>query len=269
MAENIITYKVVGESGASNSNAIGQTPTAQSKVKKERKKRSRAWDHFTSKTNSDENDRGVCNSKQEYFVDTKEHGTTTMIGRIPKCKKMSYNIDIKQSKLAFQPVIWGNKGDVAVVPWKFEQEECRKALCRMVILDELPFRFVEKDGFKQFMEVAQPCFRIPSCTTVTRDCFDLFDEEKHKMMVALRKHNKGCLQPLILELPFKESIIWSLLFIGLIKNGLCIKDLSTFFQSLVIEVKILQSLLVSVYMSGDCIGFSLLQLIMLVQIVWR
>lgn len=182
MAENIID-KVVGESGASNSNVIAQSQTVESKIKKERKKRSRAWDHFTPKTDSDGNAKGVCNyCKAEYFADTKEHGTTSMLGHISRCKKMPYNIDTKQAKLAFQPVIGGNKGDVAIVPWKFDQEECRKALCRMIIIDELPFRFVEKEGFKQFMKVAQPCFRIPSRTTVTRDCFDLFDEEKHKLM---------------------------------------------------------------------------------------
>ena len=48
----------------------------------------------------------------------------------------------------------------------------------MVILDEVPPRFVEKEGFKQFMKVAQPCFRIPSRTTVNRDCFDIFYEGK-------------------------------------------------------------------------------------------
>uniref|UniRef100_A0A3Q7J6F8 BED-type domain-containing protein n=1 Tax=Solanum lycopersicum TaxID=4081 RepID=A0A3Q7J6F8_SOLLC len=159
MAENVITDKVVG---------------------KRRKKRSRAWDHFSRKTDSDGNEKVVCNyCKKEYFADTKEHGTTSMLTHISKCPKMPYNIDIRQSRLAFQPMIGGNKGDVVVVPWKFDQEECRKALCRMVIIDELPFRFVEKEGFKQFMKVAQPCFHIPSRTTVTRDCFNLFDEEKH------------------------------------------------------------------------------------------
>ena len=111
---------------------------------------------------------------------------TSMLTHISKCPKMPYNIDIRQSRLAFQPMIGGNKGDVVVVPWKFDQEECRKALCRMVIIDELPFRFVEKEGFKQFMKVAQPCFHIPSHTTVTRDCFNLFDKEKHKLMAFFK-----------------------------------------------------------------------------------
>ena len=115
-----------------------------------------------------------------------------MLTHINKCTKMPYNIDIKQSRLTFQPMIGGNNGVVVVVPWKFDQEECRKALCRMVIIDELPFRFVEKEGLKQFMKLAQPCFHIPSRTTMTCDCFDLFDDEKRKLM-AVFKHNKGCL----------------------------------------------------------------------------
>ncbi|KAH0724986.1 hypothetical protein KY284_000851 [Solanum tuberosum] len=74
MAENIIIDKVIGESGASNSNAIGQSEIVESKVKKGRKKRSRAWDHFSRKTDSDGSEKGVCNyCKKEYFVDTKEH----------------------------------------------------------------------------------------------------------------------------------------------------------------------------------------------------
>lgn len=100
---------------------------------------------------------------------------------------MPYNIDIKQLRLAFQPMIWGNNGDVVVVPWKFDQEECRKALCCMVIIDVLHFRFVEKEDFKQFMKVAQPCFHIPSRNIVTHDCFDLFDEEKSKLMVVFKE----------------------------------------------------------------------------------
>ena len=38
MAKNIIIDKVIGESGASNSNAIDQSQTIESKVKKGRKK---------------------------------------------------------------------------------------------------------------------------------------------------------------------------------------------------------------------------------------
>ena len=108
MAENIIIYKVIGESGASNSNATYQSQTVESKLKKERKKRTHMWDHFTYKTDSDGSEKVVCNyCKKEYFADTKEHGTTSMLTHKNKCTNMPYNIDINQSKLAFQPIIGG------------------------------------------------------------------------------------------------------------------------------------------------------------------
>ena len=271
MAENVITEKVVGESGASNSNAIDQSQIFESQVKKGRKKRSRAWNHFSLRTDSDGNEKGVCNyCKKEYFADTKEHGTTSMLTHISKCPKMPYNIDITQSRLSFQPMIGGNKGDVVVVPWKFDQEDCRKSLCRLVIIDELPFRFVEKEGFKQFMKVAQPCFHIPSRTTVTRDCFNLFDEEKHKLM-AVFKETKQRVSLTTDTWTSIQRINYMVITAHWIDKNWTLhkRILSIFVQSLVIEVKILESLLVSAYMNGDCITFSLLQLIMLVLIVWE
>uniref|UniRef100_A0A3Q7GWL2 Uncharacterized protein n=1 Tax=Solanum lycopersicum TaxID=4081 RepID=A0A3Q7GWL2_SOLLC len=208
MTENIIVDKVIGESGATNSNEIEQSQTIESKVKKGRKKRSRAWDHFTRKTDSDGSEKAIFNyCKKEYFADTKDHG--------------------------------GNNGDVVVVPWKVDQEECRKALCRMVIIDELPFKFVEKEGFKQFMKVAQPCFHIPSRTTLTRDCFDLFDEEKRKLMAVFKETQQRVFCPITshrgedLEKPISKCLHeWGLHRIFTVtidnsgSNGVAITELS-------------------------------------------
>ncbi|KAM3395355.1 hypothetical protein P3S68_004360 [Capsicum galapagoense] len=60
--------------------------------------------------------------------------------------------------------------------WKFEQEVVRRALVEMIIVDELPFSFVENESFKKFMSKAQPLFRIPSRRTITRDCYDVYGE---------------------------------------------------------------------------------------------
>ena len=46
----------------------------------------------------------------------------------------------------------------------------------MIILDELPFSFVEKEGFKKFMRKVQPLFHIPSRRTITRDCYEVYGE---------------------------------------------------------------------------------------------
>lgn len=51
----------------------------------------------------------------------------------------------------------------------------------MIIVDELPFSHVEKEGFRGFCYELQPNFDIPSRATVTRDCYSLFLEERKKL----------------------------------------------------------------------------------------
>ena len=48
----------------------------------------------------------------------------------------------------------------------------------MIIVDKLPFSFVEKEGFKNVMRVTMPQFHISSRKTVTRDRYELYLEEK-------------------------------------------------------------------------------------------
>jgi len=51
----------------------------------------------------------------------------------------------------------------------------------MIIVDELPFRFVEGEGFQDFMKTVKPRFSIPYCYTVMRDSVRLFMSEKEKL----------------------------------------------------------------------------------------
>ena len=53
--------------------------------------------------------------------------------------------------------------------WKFDQDLIRKKLSEMVVIDELPFKFVEGEGFKSFMSACCPRFKMPSRWTVNRD----------------------------------------------------------------------------------------------------
>uniref|UniRef100_A0A3Q7GHJ3 HAT C-terminal dimerisation domain-containing protein n=1 Tax=Solanum lycopersicum TaxID=4081 RepID=A0A3Q7GHJ3_SOLLC len=57
----------------------------------------------------------------------------------------------------------------------------------MVILDELPFSFVEKEGFKKFMSKVQSLFHIPSRRTITRNCYEVYGELKINLKQSLRE----------------------------------------------------------------------------------
>ena len=98
--------------------------------------------------------------------------------------KRDENADLKQSELVF------NSGDGSLSNWKFDQEAIRKCIVEMVILNELPFKFVEGKGFKRCMSVACPRFCNPSRWTIPRDCYQLYIDEK----ISLKKFLKSSSQ---------------------------------------------------------------------------
>ena len=65
----------------------------------------------------------------------------------------------------------------------------------MVIIDELPFRFVEGYGFQRYSTTLQPKLRIrdiPSHHTVARDVIGIYGVEREKLRGAL-KGRRVCL----------------------------------------------------------------------------
>ena len=86
-------------------------------------------------------------------------------------------VDKGQNLINFLPSSTGAKEGV-ISTWKFDQAKRRKSLAKMIIVDELPFSFVEKEGFKNFMRVTMPQFHIPSRRTIMRDCYELYLEER-------------------------------------------------------------------------------------------
>ncbi|KAK2646797.1 hypothetical protein Ddye_021992 [Dipteronia dyeriana] len=51
----------------------------------------------------------------------------------------------------------------------------------MLILDELPFRFFENQGFRKFCFTMNPRFDVPSRRTIVRDLYKLYVEERIKL----------------------------------------------------------------------------------------
>ena len=74
--------------------------------------------------------------------------------------------------------------------WKFSQDDTRSALAFMIIVDEFPFKFVEGMGFNKLMNTACPMFKMPSRKTVTRDCYQLFLDEKLKLKAFLKTNTQ-------------------------------------------------------------------------------
>lgn len=74
--------------------------------------------------------------------------------------KNPHSKDKRQALLTFMPNSNCSENVGVVGTWSFDQDMIRKALSRMVIVDELPFKFVEGEGFKNFILSTCPRFKI-------------------------------------------------------------------------------------------------------------
>ena len=126
--------------------------------------RSWTWDHFTRDPNSKSSTpRAKCNwCGASYACDTHRNGTTNMKNHLlTQCKKFpKESLDPSQTILSFQQLKKeeGKGIGSALHAMSFDADACRQALARMVIVDELPFKFVEGEGFRYFMSVVHPNF---------------------------------------------------------------------------------------------------------------
>ncbi|CAN1851736.1 Zinc finger BED domain-containing protein DAYSLEEPER [Linum perenne] len=82
-----------------------------------------------------------------------------------------------QMHLHFVPILDDKKAQ-KVANWRCNQDLVRQAVVAMIMLDELPFRFVEHVGFKRLMEAACSIFDMSSRKTVRADCLKMFLQKK-------------------------------------------------------------------------------------------
>ena len=58
--------------------------------------------------------------------------------------------------------------------------EARESIAKIIIIDELPFRFVENVGFRQMMYVCCPALNMSSRITNARDIYHLYVDGRVK-----------------------------------------------------------------------------------------
>ncbi|KAG5624302.1 hypothetical protein H5410_009520 [Solanum commersonii] len=110
--------------------------------------RATCWKHFDKFTNESGAKKAKCKYCEKPYRPTSTNGTSAMNNHMRICLKFPRDIVDKGQKLInFLPSSTGAKVGV-ISTWKFDQAQSRRALAKMIIVDELPFSFVEKKGFK-------------------------------------------------------------------------------------------------------------------------
>ncbi|XP_050876751.1 zinc finger BED domain-containing protein RICESLEEPER 1-like [Lathyrus oleraceus] len=176
--ENANKKRKVGEASTLTTSNDPNVASGDSGNRKPIKPRSWTWEHFT-KIGS----RAKCKwCDVSYAADSQKNGTSNLKHHLlHQCKKFpKESLDPTQKTFVLQQLKKedGNGYGSVLTSVHFDAETCRKALARMIIIDELPFKFVEGEGFLHFMSVVQPKLSIPSRITIARDCWDLSDHRK-------------------------------------------------------------------------------------------
>ncbi|XP_050222128.1 zinc finger BED domain-containing protein RICESLEEPER 2-like [Mercurialis annua] len=168
---------------------------ANPKKRKENQQSSVVWEHFDAIKDG----KGTimqakcCYCARVYNCHAKKNGTSILRSHLIRCTKHPHSVETRQALLSFQPInVEARPADnlFSVATWKFDQEVVRKAIAYMIIVDELPFKFVEKQGFRRVMSLACPMFKMPSRWTVNRDCYAMFVDEKLKLKQFFKTHSQ-------------------------------------------------------------------------------
>lgn len=156
-----------------------------SKVEIKRKQfQSDVWGHFDKVfENPDDKKYHHSNCKYCKVVYGNNTATATLRGHLERCMAYPYNKLRKKQKTleSFK----NEDGESKLMAWKFDQTECRKALVKMIIIDELPFSFIEREGFKLFCSVAVPRLQLVSRVTIAKDCVKLYADLKKELKSGL------------------------------------------------------------------------------------
>ena len=144
--------------------------------------KSEVWNYFTKHLDEESGkykelaECVFCNAK---ITTSSTSGTNKLYTHIKFCKKISRD---QEDKSQYLISLMTNQ----VSNWTFDQDKCRKALAKMIILCKLPFSVVENEGFRLFCLVMQPKFHVLGRITVTKDCLQMFHKEKIKLKDYLK-----------------------------------------------------------------------------------
>ncbi|PON75796.1 Ribonuclease H-like domain containing protein [Parasponia andersonii] len=137
--------------------------------------------------------RAICNyCDKDYATNTRINGTSTLWNHLNnQYKNYPFRLNNKKQKiLSFRKKGDENVGGSNFVAMRFSRIACRIACAKMIVINELPLRCVEQDGFKIFCSIACSKFVPPSQITIARDIINLYNDKKKKLKSYFVKNSQ-------------------------------------------------------------------------------
>ena len=151
----------INTSTGSGNNEIGDVePSSVSGGSKRKRETSFIWGYMT-RVDVDGVKKAKCNFCEKLLVASQGAGTSSLKRHVEKCLS-KHQVTTDQTNTLFDP----NVGKAKVA--------------KMIIMHELPLRFVEYTGFREMMEYCQPRFESMSRNTLKSEIFKLYNFEREK-----------------------------------------------------------------------------------------
>ncbi|KAG4113026.1 hypothetical protein ERO13_D13G196433v2 [Gossypium hirsutum] len=124
-----------------------------------------------------------CNHCKTIFSAKSSSRTSHLRRHLNSCLK-KVNKDITQYTIATQP---SPEGVPSIKNYKFDADECRKAISTFLVYGKHSFRTVEEPGFRYMMRIASRNFKNISRYTAARDVLMYYAKERDRVKEELAK----------------------------------------------------------------------------------
>ncbi|KAK8288672.1 hypothetical protein V6Z12_D07G140600 [Gossypium hirsutum] len=137
-----------------------------------------------STTSKNKNElKAQCNHCKTIFSAKSSSGTSHLRRHLNSCLK-KVNKDITQYTIGIQP---SPEGVPSIKNYKFDADECHKAISTFLVCGKHSFRIVEEPGFRYMMRIASPNFKNISRYTAARDVLMYYAKERDRVKEELAK----------------------------------------------------------------------------------
>jgi hypothetical protein len=157
--------------------------------------KSEVWLHFTKVEPIDsDNPKAKCNYCNRMLTCQLRNDTSTMKVHLQNCPTSPLRKpDIPKGQTLLQPSFKKMSEDGSTNSntnqlgfMKYDPIKIRKLIVQYFIKEELPFRHVESDGFRELMNGIEPIFNLPCRITLQKDCLKLYEEVKLNLKAFLK-----------------------------------------------------------------------------------
>ena len=190
MLANVVVQRSQQIPGPAAAATTPVPPIARLHLRKKRKRTSEMWDDMDLLEEEDGSEFVQCKWCKEKWPYSSKGPTTQFLRHCNTCKDKSFNLkqQVLETSVGAGPGSSSNLSGVAQI--QYDEVKVRTVLAHLIMVHELPFKFVEYELFNYLMKTVAPQYKGISRNTARSDCMAAYEVEKKRMKNILKGVNR-------------------------------------------------------------------------------